>query len=148
MTSKVTKVPTTGVPGDGVSTVTVAVKVWVSPTSLVTPSGDKVMSLITVTPLARMYGVPTDPSGAVNTDPMFLAMANTSKVMGQLSKASCTEQLQLDRFESATLAAVNAGCVATMCALLKQPTPVAVKSPLLPKASSSIGSGVPDAVAW
>src|SRR6266849_1843755 len=110
----VTVFPAVGVPPSW----TVAVRVYELPLHPVPVSGAREMSLMTVTPRARMYGVPTEPSVAANDEPTPRAIARTCQSTGQASKASCTEQLQFER--KASVSPVNAGCVATTWASFQQ----------------------------
>jgi hypothetical protein len=108
-TENVTSVSAIGVS----SCFTVAVSVCLEPMVLVASSGVSLMSLMTDTPRARMYGAPVVPSGAWYSEGMSRLIASTSKVRsGQVTKPSCVE---LPQFESAaSVRPSSAGCVATM----------------------------------
>ena len=88
-------------------------------------------------PRARIYGIPTVPSGAVYLPSGLTAIASAAKSAGKDSKPSWVEQLQLD--SEASVRPVSAGCVAVMCTRSSHRVATVVNAPN----GASTGTGTP-----
>jgi hypothetical protein len=79
-------------------------------------NGDRDKGNDLMSPPARIYGGPCDPSDAVYDESNDRAIASGTNAPGQDWNASCTEQLQFEM--SASARPLSAGETATMCASL------------------------------